>query len=471
MLLGNLGWRLFSAIATISIARILGPRGFGELGMVRSTVQMFSVYAGFRLGNTAAKYVSEYREENPLKAARILRLTLMVSAVLCGVVSIVLLVSSHFLAVNVLLNETMTAAVAIGAFMLFFVSFGDVQGAALSGFENFKGIAKTNIIRGLLTPIVCIPLTLLLGIEGAIIGLTIVAALVTVLLYRHTKRSMRAAKFSENVKAAETWQETSVLWRFALPGFLSGVLTSALLWTGRIILTRQEAGYTELGLFTAADQWRIMVLFIPAIISRVILPIISSSLHRSDQEMRESIGIQVQATAMIALPMTLLLIGFSEPLAAIFGKQFAGTEKIIPVLMLSVYFAAINQSIRVIYDGVGRRWLNLSMWVLWGLVFIATCYHYVPQMGAYGFAVAHVLGEIALLLAQALYADLFLVPAALRKYLGLFVFSILLLSAGFIAKLFLPQFMAFIFNFLFVCLAGIPLVVKIRNQVRPDGST
>jgi len=119
-LAGNLGWRIFSAIATITIARILGPRGFGELGMVRSTVQMFSVYAGFRLGNTATKYVAEYRRCDPVKAARILKLTLMISAVLCGIVSLILLLSSRFLAVRVLANETLAAAIAMGAFMLFF---------------------------------------------------------------------------------------------------------------------------------------------------------------------------------------------------------------------------------------------------------------------------------------------------------------------------------------------------------------
>jgi len=91
--------------------------------MVRSTVQMFSVYAGFRLGNTATKYVAEYRRCDPVKAARILKLTLMISAVLCGIVSLILLLSSRFLAVRVLANETLAAAIAMGAFMLFFLRF------------------------------------------------------------------------------------------------------------------------------------------------------------------------------------------------------------------------------------------------------------------------------------------------------------------------------------------------------------
>jgi len=149
-----MGWRLLSAVATISIARILGPKSFGEFGMVKSTVQVFSVYAAFRLGNTAAKYVAEYKRQDPDKAARILMLILLVSALSCGFISLILLASSRFIAGTLLENEQMVLAIAIGAFMLFFSIYGNIRSSALAGFENFKAIAKSNIIKGILTPLI-----------------------------------------------------------------------------------------------------------------------------------------------------------------------------------------------------------------------------------------------------------------------------------------------------------------------------
>ena len=256
-----MGRRLLSAVATISIARILGPKSFGEFGMVKSTVQVFSVYAAFRLGNTAAKYVAEYKRQDPDKAARILKLILLVSALSCGFISLILLASSRFIAGTLLENEQMVLAIAIGAFMLFFTIYGNIRSSALAGFENFKAIEKSNIIKGILTPLICIPLAYYLGIEEAILGLAIVGAVVMHLLGQYIKTEMRSAKLPKVKNTSEIWTESSVIWQFALPGFLSGVITSGILWTGRIILTRQEAGFTELGLFTAADQWRTLVLF------------------------------------------------------------------------------------------------------------------------------------------------------------------------------------------------------------------
>ena len=46
-------------VATVAVARILGKTAYGELGMIQSTVGMFSVFAGFGLGLTATKYVAE----------------------------------------------------------------------------------------------------------------------------------------------------------------------------------------------------------------------------------------------------------------------------------------------------------------------------------------------------------------------------------------------------------------------------
>jgi len=47
--------------ATVFVARMLGKNVYGELGMIRSTVGMFGVFAGFGLGLIATKQVAEFR--------------------------------------------------------------------------------------------------------------------------------------------------------------------------------------------------------------------------------------------------------------------------------------------------------------------------------------------------------------------------------------------------------------------------
>jgi len=61
--------------ATVLVARMLGKTGFGELGMIRTTVGMFGVFAGFGLGLTATKHVAEFRRSDPDRAGRIIGLS------------------------------------------------------------------------------------------------------------------------------------------------------------------------------------------------------------------------------------------------------------------------------------------------------------------------------------------------------------------------------------------------------------
>lgn len=59
-------------LSSIITARLLGKVGFGELGMIRSTIEMFVVYAGFGLGLTATKYVAELRDLNKERAGKMI---------------------------------------------------------------------------------------------------------------------------------------------------------------------------------------------------------------------------------------------------------------------------------------------------------------------------------------------------------------------------------------------------------------
>src|SRR6202034_32333 len=67
-LVGAVLSRLLGLFASIFVARMIGKVGLGELGIVQSTVGMFSTLAGLGLGLTATKHVAEHRIVNPVLA-------------------------------------------------------------------------------------------------------------------------------------------------------------------------------------------------------------------------------------------------------------------------------------------------------------------------------------------------------------------------------------------------------------------
>src|SRR4051794_20355891 len=62
-------------VSSIIIARVLGKKEFGEFGIIRSTVNVFTNVAGFGLGITATKYVAEAYKTHKKKTGEIIGIT------------------------------------------------------------------------------------------------------------------------------------------------------------------------------------------------------------------------------------------------------------------------------------------------------------------------------------------------------------------------------------------------------------
>ena len=86
-LLAGIASRSLALVGSILIARILGKKTYGELGILQSTLEMFGSLAAFGLGLTSTKYVAEYRRTDPDKAGRILAMSSWVACISGGIKS------------------------------------------------------------------------------------------------------------------------------------------------------------------------------------------------------------------------------------------------------------------------------------------------------------------------------------------------------------------------------------------------
>lgn len=467
---GNVAMKLFTAISSIAVARILGPEGLGRLGMVQSTVAVFSVYAGFRMGNTAVKYVSEYRANDPEKAASILRMTTMVTFVLSAIVGIALLALAPMVAVRLLKEPDLSTPIRIGSLLIFFSIYGAVRQQALAGFEDFKSIAKINVTRGVLTPLICIPLALFWGVPGAVLGFACVAALVVPQATLYLRRNGKRFNFPVSVDWPRLKAQLPVLWSFALPGFLVLLLMALTAWLGRLILTRQGNGMAALGLFEAANQWRTIVLFLPTTMARVVLPILCDTRRSGNGgDYGTAVAMQIRTVSLLTLPLIMLLIMLASPLSMVYGAKFSGIEAILPILLASVYFSALNESTRLIYESSGRQWTGLGLYAIWGSVHLAACWLLVPRHGVYGFALAHLVSEVVLFLLQAFVADLYLSVKSIRLQFPLILLAGLLFGFACIARDMLqPSAWGTVSTVLVVC-SLVPLAFAVR-EFRSQGA-
>jgi O-antigen/teichoic acid export membrane protein len=462
-MVGGVASRIFTMVSAIVIARLLGKEGFGEIGMVQSTMGLFGVLAGFGLGSTATKYIAEYRHKDPERAGRISSLTVVFS-LLSGLLMMVLcLALSPWLAQRTLGRPDLASLLAAGSLLMFVSTIGGVLSAALSGYEAFRKIAKINIMQGAAAPLMAIPLVWYFGGQGAIASFTINGALGLILCARALKGESDKYKIPDKYDIS-IWREWPVLWKFAFPAMTSGLMMAPVTWITNIILVNQPDGYGELGLFNAANQWRMVVIFLPGLLTAAMLPVLSETHGREDKgDFHRTVILNLRATWIVALPLTVLAVTMGKPLAALFGKQFHGTAPIIAVLMVAAFLNVVNSAVGSALAGAGRMWTGTLMNLGWAVVLVASAVFLVPRLGGLGLATAYLVSYLAHTVWVMTYVEIKLARFSISAQWPLILFSALLLAASLgVSTGFAKQY---VYHLTLIVLSFIPLIKMVRTKL------
>lgn len=364
-------------LASIVVARILGKTGYGELGMIRSTVNMFTLFAGFGLGITATKYVAEFFKKDKIRTGKIIGLSILFAGSMGAIIAIILLIAAPIIALRTINAPQLVNEIRLSAIMLFFSSLNGVQTGTLAGYEAFKTIAKVNIIAGISALPIQIGFTLIFGLSGSVIGFGLNFLILWVLNFIAVRKESQHAGVIINFK--EAWSEWPILYKFSLPALLSGILVTPVIWACNAMLVNQPHGYEEMALFDAANQWRNIVLFIPAALSQIALPLLSSSVNNQILFNR-ILKLNVSINFIISLVMALCISLLSTFIMKIYGAGFIEGKGILIIMTFSTVLISINNVIGQAIAGKGRMWIGLILNLNWGILLLSFT-HFFLKLG------------------------------------------------------------------------------------------
>jgi O-antigen/teichoic acid export membrane protein len=385
---GALASRGFLLAASVVCARLLGKEGFGALGMIQSTAGMFGVFAGLGLGLTATKYVSEFRRQDPIRAGRILALSASAAFLSGSLITAAMIWLAPYLAQHVLAAPQLAGPLAIGSWLVFFGAINGAQTGALAGFEAFQTIARVNLYAGLAS----FPLIVLGvwrgGLQGALYGSVVALAIQWTLNNRALQGE--CAKASVSHQLAGCRRELSVLHRFALPAFLGSMLVVSAIWVCNALLVRQLQGYAELGIYSAADKWRLLIMFVPTSMFAMVLPLLSNLHGEGDGAgFQKVFSANLSLNAGLALLAALLIAAFAAPIMAIYGNSFRGGRTVLIVLAFSAFPEALNSILGQPLIAAHRMWLRLAFDLLLVAVLVGLAWVLIPKWGALGLATSY----------------------------------------------------------------------------------
>lgn len=382
--------RGFLLAASVVCARLLGAGGFGALGMIQSTVGMFGVFAGLGLGLTATKYVAEFRQSDPERAGRILGLSAAVAFLAGAVMAAMLVFAAPILSRTILAAPRLRGPLALGAGLVFFGAINGAQTGALAGFEAFSPIARVNLWSGLLS----FPLIVLGvwrgGLAGAIAGM--IAALAVNWLLNHRALARQCQRAGVPRTLAGCTRECPILHQFSLPALLASIVVAPALWLSSALLARQAHGYAQLGLYTAADKWRLLILFVPTSISTTTLPVLSNLYGEGDgRGFRGVFRTNLLLNAGLALLAALVVALLATPILAIYGPAFRVGRSVLIVLAFAALPVALNTVLGQPLVAARRMWWRFAFDLLLVASLLGLAWALVPRWGALGLATAYAL--------------------------------------------------------------------------------
>lgn len=337
-LIGSTVGRGLSLVAGILVARFLGKDLYGEYGILKTTLIYIEIFSTFGLGYTATKFIADFRQSYPGRVSSVCRATLKITLATSGIMAMVVLLFAKQIAIMIdaphLYNTLRITAVGVIVNAINVAQIG-----ILSGFGDFKVIAKNTTIVGVVTFFLTIVLTYYWGLNGAVIALVLsygCQCLINNLSVHYRLRQFEAPK--ERDKGL--YKELLV---FSSPVALQESLYSIVNWAISFMLIK-VSGYGELGLYSAAAQWSAIISFIPGILRNVTLSHLSGNLNNQsahEKTMRAMLGVNLASTSI----MMLFILLFINPICSMYGDTFEGLKLVI----VAQAFCAIVTSLSNVY--------------------------------------------------------------------------------------------------------------------------
>jgi O-antigen/teichoic acid export membrane protein len=190
--------------------------------------------------------------------------------------------------------------------------------------------------------------------------------------------------------------ECFVFYRFSLPGALSGLTAAPALWLGQVFLVRQDGGYDELALYSAAYNLMIIVLFLPNVTNNVGMSLINNMRgQRNALQYRRVFWMNLLSTAtIVVLGASMMAIGGKYALGA-YGTNFYIGLPVLLLLLAASIPEALTIAMNQVLQSSERMWRALLLINLpRDLTIPVTAYLLVPSLGAVGLALACMVGRI-----------------------------------------------------------------------------
>lgn len=367
--------KLIVLISGILCAHVLGKEEYGEFGMVRSTINLFVVFGTAGFGVTLTKFVSEYKKTEQSKINGIYTSTNIFVFIIAVIVTVLAMIYAEEIATFTINAPHLKNPIRLGCLLLFITTINGVQNGTLAGFEDFKSIAINTLYGSIAEAVLMLLGGYYYGVSGAIFGYG--CGFLVIYICNRISINKNFKKYNITIHYQKPTSEyIKLIFKFTLPLAISSFIVMPTFWINRANLVNSN-GFEELAIYEAADQWRIIILFLPTSIGRIVLPILSSISNNDKQNnFWRVVNINLYLNAGVSLFFALFVVLFAQQIMYSYGESYNDTTTLI-LLALSTIPSSMSSIIGSSIVSRSKIWIGLSFNLFWSIIMISTTYLFI----------------------------------------------------------------------------------------------
>jgi O-antigen/teichoic acid export membrane protein len=377
--------RFFNMGTAVFLARFLGKEGFGEYGMIFSTLGMFGPLASLQQAPSATYFVAKYRGTDKERAGKIIKLNLLITLVMAVVTAVIVFFTSPYLSENLLKNDKLSVSLKLASILMLVSAMGGVLAGILTGFEAFKRLAYISLLSNFFSLPAVVAGALWLGLPGAILGMILVQGIIVLVYYEDLMKRSKGEEI--HIHHPEYLSELRMVLKFSLPTMAASMIAGPAVWAANALLVNQPGGYGEMGIFQAAQQWKTVVLLLPGLINAGALPVMANA-SANRKQFIQTVKYNVGSCAGLSLVTALGIMLFSRFIMGIYGKDFRQGAMVLAITVMGGVLQAISHSLIQVMISTNRVWANLAVNIGSAALMVGLAWLWVPKGLAIGLSLA-----------------------------------------------------------------------------------
>jgi len=180
---------LIGIVRTKAMAVLLGPAGFGLMGLYGSIADFALMIAGLGINNSGVRQIAEAVGTGDTKRIARTVVVLRKTSIILGILGTVLLaVFSRQVSTFTFGSDQNAAAVLLLSLVVFFRMVSDNQGALIQGLRRISDLAKMGVLGTFLGMVISIPFVYFLREKGVVPSLVAFAVIGNIVSFMYSRK-------------------------------------------------------------------------------------------------------------------------------------------------------------------------------------------------------------------------------------------------------------------------------------------